>query len=67
MEVIIYLPKPSETVSLNIVVTQELLNAIFFFLTSPCLTVQKRSYSVLVSTHNTSIWPVDYHSTNKSF
>lgn len=30
MEVIIYLPKPSETISLKIVVTQELLNAMLF-------------------------------------
>lgn len=37
MEVIIYLPKPSETISLKIVVTQELLNTIAFPPTFPLL------------------------------
>lgn len=42
MEVIIYLPKPSETISLKIAVTQELLNAILFFLTSLLDSLEKK-------------------------
>lgn len=54
MEVIIYLPKPSETISLKIVVTQELLNA--FSHTFPVLwEFRKKSLGLLVNTYLTNI------------
>lgn len=48
MEVIIYLPKPSETISLKTVVTQELLNAIVFPPTFPLFDNLEKSLAVLL-------------------